>query len=80
MKIFLSEQNILANLLNTEWDIYGGCNVRNDKKIKSEDIPYNNFPCTAKVTILPFGTVIFEVKKINRPVKRMTVKPKTTRK
>lgn len=70
----------LTEILNTEWDIYGGCNVRNDKKIKSEDIPYNNFPCTAKVTIPPFGTVIFEVKKINRPVKRMTVKPKTTRK
>lgn len=63
-RLGMEENSELTEIFNTEADIYGGCNVVNKGKIKTDPIPFKNFPHSASIDVPPFGTCIFEVKKI----------------
>lgn len=52
-----------TEILNTEQDLWGGCNIINPDKIKSEEIAYNNMEHSIAVDVAPFGGVLLEVKK-----------------
>ena len=54
-----------SEVLNSEADTWGGCNITNPNKIKAEKIPYNNMERSICVDVAPFGAVMLEVRKRN---------------
>lgn len=60
-RIGLDSPGYIREILNSEKDIYAGCNIINEEDIEIEDIPYNNMPYSAKITLAPLGSCIFEI-------------------
>jgi len=54
-----------SEVLNSEADIWGGCNITNPNKVKAEKTPYNNMDHSICVDVAPFGALMLEVKKRN---------------
>ncbi len=54
-----------SEVLNSEADIWGGCNITNPNKVKAEKIPFNNMDHSICVDVAPFGALMLEVKKRN---------------
>ena len=54
-----------SEVLNSEADIWGGCNITNPNKVKAEKAPYNNMDHSICVDVAPFGALMLEVKKRN---------------
>ena len=50
-------------ILNSEKDEWGGCNLTNPEKIKTEKIACNNLDQSICVNVPPFGGVMLEVRK-----------------
>lgn len=62
------ESGTYTEILNSEEDVWGGCNVVNKEKIKSENEPFNNMEHSICVDVPPFGGIILEVKKRKKKV------------
>ena len=60
-RIGVDSTGFLEEILNSEKDIYSGCNITNDYNIEIENIPWNNMPYSAKVTLAPLGSCIFKI-------------------
>lgn len=60
-RVGVDSDGYLEELINSEKDIYSGCNIINNEKIKIENIPYNNMNHSAKVNLAPLGSCIFKV-------------------
>lgn len=50
-------------IMNTEKDIYEGCNMCNYYPIATEDNPVHRFDQSLKIRLAPFAGIIFELKK-----------------
>ncbi len=56
-----------VEILNSQKDIYSGCNMCNYKPIKSEKISFNEFDNSISVRVAPFAAIYFEYKyRINK--------------
>lgn len=60
----------LTELLNTDWDIYGGNTKPTDQNWKVEDKPCKKRPHTLTVDLPPFCARIFKVKRIRKSKKK----------
>lgn len=61
-------------ILNSEQDIWSGCNMTNPEKIKTEKLAYNNMEQSICVDVAPFGGIMLEVKKTKPKAKKATAK------
>lgn len=61
-------------ILNSEQDIWSGCNLTNPEKIKTEKLAYNNMEQSICVDIAPFGGIMLEVKKTKPKAKKPAAK------
>lgn len=52
-----------TEILNSEQDIWGGCNIINPEKLKTEEVEYNGMEHSITVDVAPFGGMMLEVKK-----------------
>lgn len=52
-----------TEILNSEQDIWGGCHMINEGKIKTEEVAYNNMEHSIVVDVAPYGGIMLEVKK-----------------
>ena len=48
-------------LINSEKDIYGGCNMCNFKPIKAEKVESHNLPYSINIRIAPYSGIVFKV-------------------
>ncbi len=62
-----------TEIMNSEKDIYSGCNMCNFEPVKAVKKPRHNQPYQIKIRIAPFSAIIFEAK-IRKP--RQSVKKK----
>lgn len=62
-KFGVEHNGTYKEILNSEQDIYGGCNITNPDKIKAVKEECNFLPYTIEVTVPPFGAVILETRK-----------------
>ena len=44
-------------MLNTDSAFYGGSNVGNAGEVVASAVPFHGFPCSAKITVPPLGTI-----------------------
>lgn len=58
-----------TELINTEKDIYEGCNMGNYEPVKAEKIPAHRYEQSISIRIAPFAGIIFQVKK-RKPAKK----------
>ena len=77
-KIGLSEGCTLTEVLNTDFEIYGGKGITNADPIKSQPVPCCQWEHSADIRLAPFGTAIFQVKEDPKP--KQTKAKKTTSK
>ena len=56
-------EGVYTELLNTEKDIYDGCNMCNYFPIQSENVESHRFQQSILVRIAPFAGIYFEYKK-----------------
>lgn len=61
-------------ILNSEQDIWSGCNMTNPEKIKTEKLAWNNMEQSICVDVAPFGGIMLEVKKTKPKAKKATKK------
>lgn len=61
-------------ILNSEQDIWSGCNLTNPEKIKTEKLAYNNMEQSICVDVAPYGGIMLEVKKTKPKAKKPVVK------
>ncbi len=61
-RLGLKAESTLKEVLNSDAECYGGTNVINADKIKSEPVREKNFENSVLITLPPFGTCVFEVK------------------
>lgn len=54
-----------VEVMNTQKDIYEGCNMCNYEPIKAQEIPMHGLQYSAAIRIAPFCGIIFECKKTN---------------
>lgn len=54
----------LIEILNSETDIYGGCNITNPNMILVQEVPINNKTNSIIIDLAPFASCIFELKDI----------------
>jgi len=47
-------------LFNSDSEFYGGSNIGNFEKVKSEDIPFHSQPYSINITLPPLGALIFK--------------------
>lgn len=62
----------LNELLNTDWEMYGGNTKQSDENWRVEDEPYKERPHTLIVDLPPFCARIFKVKKVKKSKKKST--------
>ncbi|SFU44578.1 1,4-alpha-glucan branching enzyme [Clostridium sp. DSM 8431] len=58
-KIGIDSPGYLTEILNSEKDIYSGCNIVNEDPIKISNIPFNNMAYSARITLAPLCSCIF---------------------
>ena len=75
-KLGLSDACTLTEVLNTDFEIYGGKGITNAEPIKSEPVPCCQWQHSADIRLAPFGTAIFAVKEDPKP-KKKAAKAKT---
>ena len=76
-KIGLKDSCTLTEVLNTDFEIYGGKGITNAEPIKSEPIPCCQWEHSADIRLAPFGTAIFAVKEEKKSkAKKSTKKSK----
>ena len=75
-KLGLSDSCTLTEVLNTDYEIYGGKGITNAEPIKSEPVPCAQWEHSADIKLAPFGTAIFEVKDDPKPKPEKTAKTK----
>ena len=73
-RIGLKDACTLTEVLNTDFEIYGGKGITNAYPVKSEPVPYKQWLNSAQVRLAPFGTCIFEVKDEPKPKKKKSKK------
>lgn len=61
-------------ILNSEQDVWSGCNITNPDKIKTEKVPFNNKEQSICVDVAPFGGIMLEVKKTKPKAKKAPTK------
>ena len=70
-----------VELINSEKDIYDGCNMCNYEPIESEEIPMHHRPDSIDIRIAPFSAIIFQCipakKTVKKSVKKETEKKET---
>ena len=66
-KIGLKDGCTLTEVLNTDFEIYGGKGITNAEPIKSEPVPCCQWQHSADIRLAPFGTAIFAVKDDPKP-------------
>ena len=76
-KIGLKEGCTLTEVLNTDFEIYGGKGITNPNPIKSEPVPCAQWAHSADIRLAPFGSAIFEVKEDPKPKEKTTKTKKT---
>ncbi|MDD6793828.1 MAG: 1,4-alpha-glucan branching protein GlgB [Clostridiaceae bacterium] len=52
----------VKEILNSEQDIYGGCNITNPQLIHSQYVPTNRWSNSIKINLAPFASCIFDIK------------------
>ena len=60
-KVGVPFEGTYVEIINSEKDIYGGCNMCNYKPIKSKKEKTHNLPDSISVTIAPYAAIIFKV-------------------
>ncbi len=65
-RVGVDVNSTIKEVLNTDWDIYNGTNVRNTKALRAKKVPHNNLNYSFEMEIAPFSGIIFEVKEIKR--------------
>ncbi len=73
-KIGLQDGCTLTEVLNTDFEIYGGKGITNPDPIKSEPVPCCQWQHSADIRLAPFGTAIFSVKDDPKPKAAKTSK------
>ena len=69
-RIGLSDACTLTEVLNTDFEIYGGKGVTNPEPIKSQPVQCCQWEHSADIRLAPFGTAIFSVKEDPKPKKK----------
>ncbi|MEI6286076.1 MAG: 1,4-alpha-glucan branching protein GlgB [Bacillota bacterium] len=64
-------------LINSDWEKFGGSDIKNSQKIETEKHDFNADAFQIKITVPPLATVIFKPKNIKRvkPEKLIVAKP-----
>ena len=62
-RIGVPQRGSYSELLNTEKDIYDGCNMCNYEPVKSEDIPMHHFEQSIDIRVAPFAGILFFCRK-----------------
>ncbi len=62
-RLGVPKKGTYIELINSEKDIYMGCNMCNFKPMKSEDIQAHHQENSILIRVAPFSTIYFEVKK-----------------
>ncbi len=73
-RIGLKDACTLTEVLNTDFEIYGGKGITNAYPVKSEPVPHKQWLNSAEIRLAPFGTCIFEVKEELKPKKKKSKK------
>lgn len=73
-KIGVPYKGVYTELINSEKDIYEGCNMCNFKPIRSKKGKLNGYDNTLTLRLAPFGAIIFSVAKIKETAKKATSK------
>ncbi|PRR84070.1 1,4-alpha-glucan branching protein GlgB [Clostridium vincentii] len=63
-KLGLNFEGSLMEILNSEKDIYGGCNITNPNEIVTQEIAFNNKSNSISIDLAPFASCVFEIKDI----------------
>ncbi|MCK5480926.1 MAG: alpha amylase C-terminal domain-containing protein, partial [Gammaproteobacteria bacterium] len=50
-------------LLNSDSDYYGGSGVGNNGQVSTQDVPWNDKPCSLSLSLPPLGGVILQLQK-----------------
>ncbi len=56
------ESGIWKEVFNTDAEMYGGGNVGNAGEVRTEEIPWQNKPCSIALNVPPLGAVFFKKK------------------
>jgi len=59
-RIGVPVKTVYKELFNSDSEFYGGSNIGNFEKVKSEDIPFHSQPYSINITLPPLGALIFK--------------------